>query len=77
LAGKSARLKRDLEAAARVQKALLPTALPDVARVRFAWTFRPCEELAGDILNIYQLDSAHVGFYLLDVSGHGVPANGQ
>jgi sigma-B regulation protein RsbU (phosphoserine phosphatase) len=48
--------------------------LPEVDRARFAWTFRPCDELAGDILNIYQLDADHIGFYVLDVSGHGVPA---
>ncbi len=68
------RLKRELQAAARIQQALLPVVLPDVERARFAWTFRPCDELAGDILNIYQLDADHIGFYVLDVSGHGVSA---
>lgn len=68
------RLKQDLQSAARIQQALLPAVLPDVERARFAWTFRPCDELAGDILNIYQLDAEHIGFYLLDVSGHGVAA---
>ena len=68
------RLKRDLQAAARIQKALLPSVLPDAERARFAWSFRPCDELAGDILNIYHLDADHIGFYVLDVSGHGVSA---
>jgi len=66
------RMKRDLDAAARVQRALLPTALPDVPGVRFAWAFKPCEELAGDILNVVRLDDRHVGLYVLDVCGHGV-----
>ena len=30
--------------------------------------------LAGDHLNIFPLGDRHVGMYLLDVSGHGVPA---
>jgi PAS domain S-box-containing protein len=68
------RMTRDLEAAARIQKALLPTLLPQIDRVHFAWAFRPCDELAGDILNIFQLDAKHIGFYVLDVSGHGVSA---
>ena len=68
------RMTRDLEAAARVQKALLPSLLPQLDQVRFAWAFRPCDELAGDILNIFQLDAKHIGFYVLDVSGHGVSA---
>jgi phosphoserine phosphatase RsbU/P len=49
--------------------------LPDTSPVRLAWTFRPCEELAGDLLNIFLLDQRHVGLYLLDVSGHGVAAS--
>ena len=40
-----------------------------------AWTFQPCEELAGDLLNIFLLDDRRVGFYVLDVSGHGVAAS--
>jgi sigma-B regulation protein RsbU (phosphoserine phosphatase) len=68
------RMKRDLEAAARIQHALLPTTLPDTHKVRFAWTFKPCEELAGDILGVVSLDENHVALYVLDVSGHGVAA---
>ena len=68
------RMKRDLDAAARIQQALLPAGPPPVTGVRFAWTYHPCDELAGDILNVFLLDDEHVGLYLLDVSGHGVPA---
>ncbi|HKB04924.1 MAG TPA: PP2C family protein-serine/threonine phosphatase, partial [Gemmataceae bacterium] len=75
LAAINAHLKRDLQAAARVQQALLPAALPDTTPVRLAWTFRPCEELAGDLLNIFLLDDRRVGLNLLDVSGHGVAAS--
>jgi sigma-B regulation protein RsbU (phosphoserine phosphatase) len=68
------RMHKDLRAAARVQQSLLPAAAPDVAGVRFGWEYRPCDELAGDILNVFRLDADHVGMYVLDVSGHGVPA---
>ena len=74
LAAINHRMTQDLEAAARVQKALLPTLLPQLDGVTLAWAFRPCDELAGDILNIFQLDAKHIGFYVLDVSGHGVSA---
>src|SRR5262249_10569338 len=70
LAATNARLKRDLQAAAQVQQALLPAALPNTPPVRLAWAFRPCEELAGDLLNIFPLDERYVGLYLLDVGGH-------
>jgi phosphoserine phosphatase RsbU/P len=68
------RIKKDLESAARIQAALLPASFPDVHGVRFAWNFRPCDELAGDSLNVFRLDEQHIGLYLLDVSSHGVPA---
>ncbi len=68
------RMRRDLEAAARIQQSLLPTQLPEVEGIGFAWKYEPCDELAGDTLNIFNLDEKHIGLYLLDVSGHGVPA---
>ena len=37
------RLKHDLEAAAAVQRALLPSALPQVPGINLAWAFRPCQ----------------------------------
>ncbi len=70
----SQRMKNDLEAAARIQQALLPTETPRIKGVNFAWTFKPCDELAGDIFNIFELDDQRTGIYILDVCGHGVPA---
>ena len=48
--------------------------LHEVEGYRFAWSFTPCQELAGDCLNVLQLDPDHVGVYVLDVAGHGVGA---
>lgn len=70
----NAQLKRDLQAAATVQQALLPKALPETNGFRFGWRYRPCQELAGDTLNIMQLDDDHIAVYVLDVCGHGVRA---
>ena len=68
------RMKRDLDAAARVQQTLLPDNLPEVQGLSFAWSYRPCDELAGDALNIVRINDDLIAVYLLDVSGHGVPA---
>ncbi len=70
----NARMKHDLDAAASVQRTLLPRALPENEAMRFAWAYHPCTELAGDALNLFWLDETHIGLYVLDVSGHGVPA---
>jgi len=70
----NARMKKDLEAAAKVQRALMPNSLPKVLDFSFVWNFVPCDELGGDILDVFQLDEDNIGLYLLDVSGHGVQA---
>ena len=58
-----------------MQRSLLPAGPLRVPGLEFAWMFEPCDELGGDILNVFPLaDGRHVGLYLLDVSGHGVPA---
>jgi len=69
------RMKQSLEAAAAVQQSLLPESLPEVLGIQLAWAFRPCEELAGDFLNVLPLDDRHLALYVADVSGHGVAAS--
>jgi sigma-B regulation protein RsbU (phosphoserine phosphatase) len=71
----NAQMRTDLDAAARVQAALLPAAEPQVPGYRIGWRFVPSAFVAGDILNVFRLDERHVGLYLLDVSGHGVAAS--
>ena len=67
-------MQKDLEAAARVQESLIPKKSTTHAGVRFHWLFQPCAQVAGDIFNCFPMDERHLGFYLLDVSGHGIPA---
>jgi sigma-B regulation protein RsbU (phosphoserine phosphatase) len=66
------RLNADLEAAARVQMALLPKVLPSVPGAVFAYRFRPCEALAGDLLNVTPINNHQMALHVLDVVGHGV-----
>ncbi len=69
------RMKRDLEAAARIQRALLPAQDPSSEAVKFSWLVEPCDELAGDTLNVIPLDEDRFAVYTVDVSGHGVRAS--
>lgn len=71
----SQRMRNDLEAAARVQQALLPDEIPDIGGINVSWAFKPCDELAGDFLNVFALDDEHVAVYVVDVTGHGVAAS--
>jgi len=67
-------LKNDLIAARKLQESYLPKKAPEVSGIKFAWFFNPCEMLGGDTFNFFRLDEEHVAVYVLDVSGHGVPA---
>lgn len=67
-------LDADLLAGAEIQKALLPSDLSDLSPLNFAWFFQPCERIGGDIFNVIKIDDQHIGVYIIDVCGHGVPA---
>jgi sigma-B regulation protein RsbU (phosphoserine phosphatase) len=66
--------QRDLEAAAVMQKALLPAEGLLLPSVQPAWRFLPASFVAGDVFNVHAIDEHRTLFYLLDVAGHGVPS---
>ena len=63
-----------MQSAAAIQQSLLPDRSPIIRNVRISWRFEPCEEIGGDIFNLHRIDENHIGIYMLDVCGHGVPA---
>ena len=42
--------------------------------VTFDVLFRPAGYVSGDLYDVQRLDEDHVGFYVADAVGHGVPA---
>lgn len=66
-------IRADLESAAEMQRALLPPPAR-IHNVQFEWLFCPAKVVAGDILSFFPLNEHTVGFYQVDVSGHGIPA---
>lgn len=67
-------IAEQLRMAGLVQRDFLPRQLPDCDRLRWATTFLPAEWVSGDIYDIARLDEQHIGFYVADVVGHGIPA---
>jgi sigma-B regulation protein RsbU (phosphoserine phosphatase) len=65
----------ELDLARRIQESFLPQSLPELPRVRFAVEYRPCNRVGGDFYDVFRLDEHHVGFYVADAMGHGVPAS--
>jgi sigma-B regulation protein RsbU (phosphoserine phosphatase) len=74
LSMKNDRMKQDLEGAARIQCACLPPQELTLPALSVASLYKPCAELAGDSFNVFQFDASRIGVYVLDVSGHGLPA---
>ncbi|MDK2957640.1 MAG: phosphoserine phosphatase RsbU/P [Desulfovibrionales bacterium] len=68
------RLKRDLEAASTLQLGLLPSEPPNIPGVNVAFSYKPCDELSGDTFNVFSLGDDLLALFVVDVSGHGVPA---
>ena len=67
-------LAQEMRLAARLQRDFLPRRLPEVGAVRFAAIYRPLGWVSGDIYDITRLDETHLGFYVADAVGHGLPA---
>lgn len=68
-------LNEDLYAAAYIQQSLLPVQPPQkIENLEIAWLCNPCEMVGGDICSINRLNNELSVFYVLDVSGHGVPS---
>ena len=66
------RIHEDLTSAAAMQQALLPTGDNPFPHLEIATLFKPATVVAGDTYNYFRLDDEHLGFYHLDVAGHGI-----
>lgn len=68
------RLDQELASAARMQRLLLPGAMPEHARVRFAASYATSRHAGGDYYDVLPLGADRFGIVVADVSGHGAPA---
>ena len=67
-------IKMEIEMARKLQASLLPSP-PTDPRLDFSLVFMPCGTLGGDFIDTFYIDDSHLGLYLADVSGHGIPAS--
>lgn len=65
---------REMEVAARIQRAQLPLEMPTIEGARLAVTYKPAREVGGDLYDFYPVEKDCVGVIMADVSGKGVPA---
>ncbi len=74
LEDKSELLRRDLQRAEVIQRALLPTVPPAIERYCIHAVYRPGRYVGGDLYDVTWLDDRHIGMYVADATGHGVTA---
>ena len=67
------RMAAQLEVAAEIQKAFLPSTFPHMAGVRGAVASVAALQVGGDFYDVLGLPGGRVGFLVGDVSGKGVP----
>ncbi len=66
------RLQEDESAARRIQFQLLPENDKVYRNYRFSRHLLTSQYLSGDFVDYFAIDGDHLGFYIADVSGHGV-----
>jgi PAS domain S-box-containing protein len=65
-------LKQDEGAAQIIQYSLLPVNDKEFKGVSFTHYILSSTSMSGDFLDYFEIDAEHIGFYMADVSGHGV-----
>lgn len=68
-------IDHELKLAQRIQSSFLPQSLPQVPRVRFGVYHLQRDRVGGDFYDVFRLDENHLGLYVADAMGHGVPAS--
>jgi sigma-B regulation protein RsbU (phosphoserine phosphatase) len=67
-------IENELDIARDIQRSILPTSVPQLQKLRVAASYHPMTAVAGDFYEFIHLDDKRAGFFVADVSGHGVPA---
>ena len=67
-------IAQDLRAVSSLQRSFLPEVASPFSGLNYQWLSVPSMYVSGDHLHVFELLPNVYGFYLLDVSGHGIPA---
>ena len=65
-------IDRDLMQAKKIQKSLIPDLMRDFGAAEVSLLIKPCGHIGGDLVGVFSPGPAQVGFYNIDVSGHGI-----
>ncbi len=65
-------IDKDLMQARKIQESLVPELTRAFGSSRVSLLLKPCGYIGGDLVGMFSPDETHIGFYSIDVSGHGI-----
>ncbi len=65
-------IDRDLMQARKIQESLVPERFSQFDHGRVSMLMKPCGHVGGDLVGMFSVSPTRLGFYNIDVSGHGV-----
>ncbi len=72
LQGAYDKIDKDLIQAKKIQESLVPELTRQFGASRVSLLLKPCGHIGGDLVGMFAPGPDHVGFYSIDVSGHGI-----
>jgi sigma-B regulation protein RsbU (phosphoserine phosphatase) len=67
-------IKRELEAAKKIQEYIIPNNFEFIDYPQISGIYLPIEDIGGDFFDCYKLDENRSAYLIADVTGHGIPA---
>lgn len=65
-------IDKDLMQAKKIQESLVPVRSCDYGNSNISLLLKPCGHIGGDLVGMFSPGLNRVGFYCIDVSGHGI-----
>lgn len=69
------KMKSDIEFAKQVQNSIMPQNRKYNNAIKLTSGYIPSEEMSGDSMDMFEIGNNAAGFYISDVSGHGITAS--
>jgi len=67
-------IKKELEAAKKIQRYIVPSDFSFIDYPSISGIYKPIEDIGGDFFDCYKIDNNRSAFLIADVTGHGIPA---
>lgn len=67
-------IKKELEAAKKIQRYIVPSDFSFIDYPSVSGIYKPIEDIGGDFFDCFKIDENRSAFLIADVTGHGIPA---